>query len=346
MSDSKGNESLNAAHDTLSAAIALKNSSTNTTVRPHATRRVSATAYDLERKMRHAAMTGVAYMVPFVAAGGLLFALGFLLGGYDIAAGWQAIAIQHSFTDLPSHDVVIDIATGQSHHFQRSGLFLYLGAVAFAIGSMSMQFIVAALSEYITFAIAGRSGIAPGYIGGAVSVFVGAGFLGGLVTGLLSGTLAWWLSTRRVPALISSLIPVVIVPLISSLLVGLIMFLVLGKPLSLLLLSLQNWLAGLSGFSAIILGAVLGLMMGFDLGGPVNKAAYLFVTAGLSTNEPAALHIMAAVMVAGMLPPIALSLATIMDKKVFTDTERENGKSAWLLGLSFISEGAIPFYRR
>ncbi|CAB0513723.1 PTS system fructose-specific EIIB'BC component [Corynebacterium diphtheriae] len=161
---------------------------------------------------------------------------------------------------------------------------------------------MAALSGYIAFAIAGRSGIAPGYIGGAVSVFVGAGFLGGLVTGLLSGTLAWWLSTRRGPALISSLIPVVIVPLISSLLVGLIMFLVLGKPLSLLLLSLQNWLAGLSGFSAIILGAVLGLMMGFDLGGPVNKAAYLFATAGLSTNEPAALHIMAAVLVAGMLP--------------------------------------------
>lgn len=104
-------------NDTLSAAIALKNSSRNTTVRPHATHRVAATAYDLERKMRHAAMTGVSYMVPFVAAGGLLLALGFLLGGYDIAAGWQAIAIQHSFTDLPSHDVVIDIATGQSYHF-------------------------------------------------------------------------------------------------------------------------------------------------------------------------------------------------------------------------------------
>ncbi|MHC9545929.1 hypothetical protein ACQQ64_04585 [Corynebacterium diphtheriae] len=176
MSDSKENESLNAAHDALSAAIALKNSSTNTTVRQHATRRVWATAYDLERKMRHAAMTGVSYMVPFVAAGGLLLALGFLLGGYDIAAGWQAIAIQHSFTDLPSHDVVIDIATGQSYLFQRSGLLLYLGAVAFAIGSMSMQFIVAALSGYIAFAIGGRSGIAPGYIGGAVSVFVGAGF--------------------------------------------------------------------------------------------------------------------------------------------------------------------------
>ncbi|CAB0805212.1 hypothetical protein FRC0263_01524 [Corynebacterium diphtheriae] len=117
MSDSKENESLNAAHDALSAAIALKNSSTNTTVRQHATRRVWATAYDLEQKMRHAAMTGVSYMVPFVAAGGLLLALGFLLGGYDIAAGWQAIAIQHSSTDLPSHDVVIDIATGQSYHF-------------------------------------------------------------------------------------------------------------------------------------------------------------------------------------------------------------------------------------
>lgn len=125
------------------------------------------------------------------------------------------------------------------------------------------------------------------------------------------------------------------------------MFLVLSKPLSLLLLS-PSKLADrtIGSFSHHSWGSAGTYDGFFDLGGPVNKAAYLFVTAGLSTNEPAALHIMAAVMVAGMLPPIALSLATIMDKKVFTDTERENGKSAWLLGLSFISEGAIPSYRR
>ena len=137
--------------------------------------------------------------------------------------------------------------------------------------------------------------------------------------------------------------PVVIIPLLTSLVVGLSMYLLLGAPLAALMEGLQDWLSSMSGSSAVVLGIILGLMMCVDLGGPVNKAAYLFATAGLSTGDAASMQIMAAVMAAGMVPPIALSLATFIRKSLFTPAEQENGKSAWLLGLSFVSEGAIPF---
>lgn len=172
---------------------------------------------------------------------------------------------------------------------------------------------------------------------------MGAGFIGGLITGLLAGLFALWLGQLKVHRILQSLMPVVIIPLLASLGVGLIMFLILGRPLAGVLEGLQNWLSSMSGSSALILGIILGLMMCFDLGGPVNKAAYLFATAGLSTGDEASLQIMAAVMGAGMVPPIALSIATMLRKNLFTPAEQENGKSAWLLGISFISEGAIPF---
>jgi fructose PTS system EIIBC or EIIC component len=292
------------------------------------------------RRIQQAVMTGVSYMIPFVAAGGLLLALGFLVGGYDMANGWQAIALQHSLTNLPGNDVLVDGATVT---FDRSGLALYLGAVLFATGQMAMGFIVAALSGYTAFALAGRPGIAPGFVGGAISVLIGAGFIGGLVTGVLAGLVAYWIGNWKVPRVLSSLMPVVIIPLLTSLFIGLIMFLLLGRPLEDLMTGLTEWLSSLSGSSAVVLGIILGLMMCFDLGGPVNKAAYLFATAGLSTGDEASMQIMAAVMAAGMVPPIALSVATIVRQQLFTPAEQENGKSAWLLGLSFISEGAIPF---
>ncbi|MCS5479158.1 fructose-specific PTS transporter subunit EIIC [Corynebacterium sp. YIM 101645] len=292
------------------------------------------------RRIQQAVMTGVSYMIPFVAAGGLLLALGFLVGGYDVANGWQAIALQHSLTNLPGNDVLVDGATVT---FDRSGLGLYLGAVLFATGQMAMGFIVAALSGYTAFALAGRPGIAPGFVGGAISVLVGAGFIGGLVTGILAGLVALWIGNWKVPRVLSSLMPVVIIPLLTSLFVGLVMFLLLGRPLEDLMTGLTEWLSSMSGSSAVVLGVILGLMMCFDLGGPVNKAAYLFATAGLSTGDESSMQIMAAVMAAGMVPPIALSVATIVRQKLFTPAEQENGKSAWLLGLSFISEGAIPF---
>jgi len=290
--------------------------------------------------MQQAVMTGVSYMVPFVAAGGLLLALGFLLGGYDVANGWQAITTEYSLTNLPGHDVVVD---GATMTFKYSGLGLYLGAVLFAIGQAAMGFIVAALSGFISFALAGRPGIAPGFAGGAIAVTVGAGFIGGLVTGLIAGFVAMWIGNWKVPRWIGSLMPVVIIPLLASLITGLLMYLVLGVPLANLMEGLQNWLSSMSGSSAVLLGIILGLMMCFDLGGPVNKAAYLFATAGLSTGDEASMQIMAAVMASGMVPPIALSLATFVRKNLFTPAEQENGKSAWLLGLSFVSEGAIPF---
>ncbi|MFK3621356.1 fructose-specific PTS transporter subunit EIIC [Corynebacterium hesseae] len=292
------------------------------------------------KRIQQAIMTGVSYMVPFVAAGGLLLALGFLFGGYDMANGWQAITTDYSLTNLPGHDVMVD---GEMMTFKKAGFALYIGAVLFAIGQASMGFIVAALSGYIAFALAGRPGIGPGFAGGAIAVTLGAGFIGGLVTGLIAGFVALWIGKWKVPRWIGSLMPVVIIPLLATMITGLLMYLLLGAPLAAIMEGLQNWLSSMSGSSAVLLGIILGLMMCSDLGGPVNKAAYLFATAGLSTGDEASMKIMAAVMASGMVPPIALSIATFVRKNLFTPAEQENGKSAWLLGLSFVSEGAIPF---
>ncbi|MHA2789160.1 PTS fructose transporter subunit IIABC [Corynebacterium sp. S7] len=303
----------------------------------------SATATQGEswpKRIQQAVMTGVSYMVPFVAAGGLLLALGFLVGGYDVANGWQAITTGYSIGNLPGHDVMVD---GVLTTFDRSGLALYLGAVLFAIGQAAMSFVVAALSGYTAYSLAGRPGIAPGFVGGAISVALGAGFIGGLITGILAGLVAYWIGSWKVPSWLRSLMPVVIIPLLTSLIVGLVMYLFLGRPLEALMTGLTDWLSSMSGSSAVLLGIIIGLMMCFDLGGPVNKAAYLFGTAGLSAGTEASFQIMAAVMLSGMVPPIALSVATWLRKNLFTPAEQENGKSAWLLGLSFVSEGAIPF---
>lgn len=293
------------------------------------------------RRIQAAVMTGVSYMIPFVAAGGLLIALGFLIGGFDVAFVGQDVAVHSSLTSLPGQ--VEYESNGQTLLTERSGLALYIGAVLFALGSTGMSFLVAALSGYIAFGLAGRPGIAPGFIGGAISVAVGAGFLGGLVTGLLAGLVALWFTTLRPPRWLAGLMPVVIIPLLTTLVVGGLMLLFLGRPLAALMTWLQEGLSSMSGSSAILLGIVLGLMMCFDLGGPVNKAAYLFATAGLSQGTEASFQIMAAVMAAGMVPPLAMALSTAVRRGLYTEVERENGTAAWLLGAAFISEGAIPF---
>jgi PTS system fructose-specific IIC component len=219
----------------------------------------------------------------------------------------------------------------------------YLGAVLFTLGGLAFGFLVPALAGYISFAIADRPGIAPGFTAGAVAVFVGGGFIGGIVGGLIAGFAALWISRINVPQWFRGLMPVVIIPLFASLIVGLLMFLLLGRPLAAITSGLTNWLSGLTGTSAILLGVILGLMMCFDLGGPVNKAAYAFATAGLAASTTASYEIMAAVMAAGMVPPLAMALATAVRPGLFSEPERENGRAAWLLGASFISEGAIPF---
>ena len=277
-------------------------------------------------RTRQILLTGVSYMIPFVAAGGLLIALGFLFGGYEIADTSNDIALNNSLTDLPP-----------------GGFLQYLGAVLFALGGLAFGFLVPALAGYISFAIADRPGIAPGFTAGALAVFIGGGFIGGIVGGVIAGFAALWISNLKVPQWFRGLMPVVIVPLFASLAVGLIMFFFVGRPLAWVNTSLTDWLNGLSGTSAIFLGIILGLMMCFDLGGPVNKAAYAFATAGLAASTTASFEIMAAVMSAGMVPPLAMALATVLRPKLFSEPERENGRAAWLLGASFISEGAIPF---
>ncbi len=225
-----------------------------------------------------------------------------------------------------------------------SGFMNYLGALLFTIGGAAFGFLLPALSGYIAFGLAGRPGIAPGFVGGVIAGTLGAGFLGALVTGLLAGVIALWMSNWNVPRWLAGLMPVVIIPLLVTAIVGLIMYLFLGSPLKGITDGLTNGLNGMAASGAgLLLGLVLGLMMCFDLGGPVNKAAYLFATAGLAAQTTASFQIMAAVMCAGMVPPLALALATTVRSKLFTEVELENGRSAWLLGAAFISEGAIPF---
>ncbi len=223
------------------------------------------------------------------------------------------------------------------------GFSQYLGAVLFSLGGLAFSFLVPALAGYIAFAIADRPGIAPGFTAGAVAVFVGAGFIGGIVGGLIAGFAALWISKWTVPKWFRGLMPVVIIPLCASLIVGLLMFMLLGRPLAAVTTGLTNWLSGMSGTSAVLLGVILGLMMCFDLGGPVNKAAYAFAVAGLTAATTSSYEIMGTVMAAGMVPPLAMALATFVRPRQFSEPERENGRAAVLLGLCFISEGAIPF---
>ena len=297
-------------------------------------------------KLKNAVLTGVSYMIPFVAAGGLLIALGFLLGGYEVAksgfgeGGTSSLADfvlgTNSLTNLPAGSL-------SPHALFGSGFLLYLGAALFKLGGLAFGFLVPALAGYIAYAIADRPGIAPGFTAGAVAGFTGGGFLGGLVGGILAGFVAAWIARWKVPAFARGLMPVVVIPLLATLISGGLMLVVLGRPLAWITTSLQNALNDMSGSSAVALGAILGLMMCFDMGGPVNKAAYAFATAGLNVEQPATLKIMAAVMLAGMVPPLALALSTAVRPRLYNAAERENGKAAWLLGASFISEGAIPF---
>lgn len=272
-------------------------------------------------KLRKWLMSGVSYMVPFVAAGGLLIALGFAIGGYEI-------------NKAPS---VMD-------HFVWSQADSW-AALLFQIGGVAFAFLVPVLAGYIAYGMADRPGLVPGFVGGSIALTINAGFLGGLAAGLISGAVVMAIQRIRIPAALRGIMPVVVIPLISSAIVGFLMFVVIGKPIASAQKAMTDWLSDLSGANAILLGALLGLMMCFDLGGPVNKVAYAFATAGIAVSDPSdsAMKIMAAVMAAGMVPPLAMALATTVRGKLFNATERENGKAAWVLGASFISEGAIPF---
>ncbi|WP_274915211.1 PTS fructose transporter subunit IIABC [Streptomyces sp. WZ-12] len=270
-------------------------------------------------RLRKWLMTGVSYMVPFVAAGGLLIALAFAIGGYTV-----------------------DKAPSVAEHFVWAESASW-AALLFQIGSTAFGFLVPVLAGFIAYGMADRPGLVPGFVGGAIALTVNAGFLGGLIAGLLAGAVVQAIQRVGVPPVLRGIMPVVVIPLVSSALVGFLMFLVVGKPIAALQKALTGWLSDLSGANAVILGVLLGLMMCFDLGGPLNKVAYAFAVGGLANPNPGSLKVMAAVMAAGMVPPLAMALATTVRGRLFTRAERENGKAAWVLGASFITEGAIPF---
>ncbi|WP_134767451.1 fructose-specific PTS transporter subunit EIIC [Nocardioides sp. 1609] len=305
-------------------------------------------------RTRRVLMTGVSYMIPFVAAGGLLIALSFLLGGYEIVGPYGDVAVNNTLFDLPDPG-----ALGLDHALFDSGLMVYLGALFFIIGKTAFMFFIPALAGYIAYAIADRPGIAPGFIVGglAANIFgvadpngVGlpaTGFLGAIVGGVLAGIIAHWIASWSVPKWARGLMPVLVIPLLTSIIAGLLMIVVFGRPIGWLMDQLTDGLSDMSGSYAVLLGAILGLMMAFDMGGPLNKVAYSFAAAGVGgaslASDAPELKIMAAVMLAGMVPPIALALATVVRPRLFNAAERENGKAGWLLGASFITEGAIPF---
>ncbi|MFG3259446.1 fructose-specific PTS transporter subunit EIIC [Streptomyces sp. NPDC048172] len=272
-------------------------------------------------RLRTWLMTGVSYMVPFVAAGGLLIALSFALGGYEIADA-KPVADHFVWGELESWAALLN-----------------------QIGGLAFSFLVPVLAGYIAYGMADRPGLVPGFVGGAIAVKIEAGFLGGLAAGLLAGAVVMAIQRVRIPAVLRGIMPVVVIPLISSAVVGALMFVVIGKPIATAQKAMTDWLGGLSGTNAVLLGLLIGLMMCFDLGGPVNKVAYAFATGGIASADPGngSLMVMAAAMGAGMVPPLGMALATTVRGRLFDRTERENGKAAWVLGASFITEGAIPF---
>ncbi|WP_310596213.1 fructose-specific PTS transporter subunit EIIC [Sphingomonas sp.] len=257
-------------------------------------------------------MTGVSFMLPFVVAGGLLIALAFALGGIhakdEAAKGTLAYAL-------------------------------------FTIGAKAgFALMVPALAGYIAYSVADRPGIAPGMIGGMLASSLGAGFLGGIVAGFIAGYGVDALNrVIRLPKNLQGLKPVLILPLLGTLLTGLLMIYAVGTPVAAVLSFLTEWLRGMQGSNAMLLGLILGGMMAFDMGGPVNKAAYAF-SVGLVASQ--VYTPMAATMAAGMTPPLAIALATRLFANRFTADEREAGAAAAVLGLAFISEGAIPFAAR
>jgi PTS system fructose-specific IIC component len=266
-------------------------------------------------------MTGVSYMIPFVAAGGILIAIGFML---------------HDPVDVVKP--TLDEAVAANN----------IPALIFRLGAALFGFLVPVLAGFIAYAIADRPGLAPGFLAGAISGSVGAGYLGGLLGGLIAGLVAKWISDLSVPGSLRSIMPIVVTPLLTSLVIGVVMLYIVGKPVASLNKGLTSWLQDMSSTSAIVLGIIIGLMMAFDMGGPVNKVAYTFGAGGLANVAAGATDakewvVMAAVMAAGMTPPLGLALATVLRKNLFSDAERENGKAAWVLGASFITEGAIPF---
>ncbi|MDG6882407.1 EIIBC-Fru [Phocoenobacter uteri] len=254
-------------------------------------------------------MTGVSHMLPVVVAGGLLIAISFMFG-------IEAFKDPNIAYGLPK--ALMDIGGGAAFHLM-----------------------IAVFAGYVAFSIADRPGLAVGLVGGMLATTAGAGILGGIIAGFLAGYIVKFLNDNiNLPASMSALKPILILPLLGTAIVGLIMVYLINPPVAGIMESLKAWLTTMSGTNAILLGAILGGMMCVDMGGPVNKAAYTF-SVGMITSQ--VYTPIAAVMAAGMVPPIAMTIATLIAPKKFDNSEKEAGKASFVLGLCFISEGALPF---
>jgi len=287
---------------------------------------VTGSSTSRAEEVRRWLMTGVSYMIPFVVAGGILIAASFAIADAVAVTEVDAVFTQADGLMLPS-DLGVDTIT-------------WIGALLLMIGGLAFSMLVPILSGFIAYAMADRPGIAPGLVGGLLANEVGAGFIGGLIAGLLAGALVNAMKKIPVKGTIKRMMPVLVYPLLGTLIIGLLMVLVIGEPVASLNSSLEEWLQGLSGANQIALGLLLGAMMAFDMGGPVNKVAYSF---GILSLDAGNFQIMAAVMAAGMTPPLGLALATTVRRKLFNDAEQRAGQAAWIMGASFITEGAIPF---
>ena len=253
-------------------------------------------------------LSGVSYAIPFVASGGILIA---------VSIAFAPMTAQGpDFSQAPFLKLINDI-----------------GVVAFA-------FLIPVLSGYIAFGIADRPGIAPGFVGGYIAGQVGAGFLGGIISGLLAGFLVFGLKKIKPPRSLRPIMPILVIPVLSSLVVWFVMFKVVGAPIRDLMTAIQHWLEAMNSGNQVVLGIILGSMIAFDIGGPVNKVAFFFGAAMIQRGNFAVMWACAAAI---CIPPLGLGLATLLNRRLWTDQEKEAGLATLAMGAIGITEGAIPF---
>jgi PTS system fructose-specific IIC component len=260
------------------------------------------------RRLKQYLLSGVSFAIPFVASGGILIAISIAFAPMTPTGP--------DFSHAPFLKLINDI------------------------GSAAFAFLIPVLSGYISFGIADRPGLVPGFVGGFIANQVGAGFLGGIVSGLLAGFLVYGIKKLKPPVYLRPIMPILVIPVLSSLVVGFIMYKVIGAPIRDVMTAIQHWLEGINTGNQVILGIILGSMIAFDMGGPVNKVAFFFGAAMIQKGNFA---VMGACAAAICVPPLGLGLATLLSRRVWTDEEKEAGLAALAMGAIGITEGAIPF---
>lgn len=259
-------------------------------------------------RLKQFLLSGVSYAIPFVASGGILIAVSIAFA--------PMTAKGPDFSNAPFLKLINDI------------------------GSAAFAFLIPVLSGYIAFGIADRPGLVPGFVGGYIAGQVGAGFLGGIVSGLLAGFLVFWIKKLKPPRYLRPIMPILVIPVLSSLVVGFVMFKIVGAPIRDLMATIQHWLTIMNTGNQVILGIILGSMIAFDMGGPVNKVAFFFGAAMIQKGNFA---VMGACAAAICIPPLGLGLATLLNRRLWTEQEKEAGLAALAMGAIGITEGAIPF---